>query len=57
MDVRVTLICNLDESGKIENLSNEFLIIIRDISVQKELQREKAMQSYYEIMFASVSHE
>ena len=37
--------------------SQQILIIFRDISVEKELQRERAMQQYSEIMFASVSHE
>jgi signal transduction histidine kinase len=35
----------------------QLVIILRDVTVEKTLQREKAMNKYAEIMFASTSHE
>ena len=36
---------------------SQILIVMRDISVLKQLQREKALQQYSELMFASINHE
>lgn len=44
---------NDDNNNEAENLNDyQLLIIIRDISVKKELEREKVIQSYFEIMFS-----
>jgi len=33
------------------------VIVFRDISVQQKLQRERSIQNYLQVMFASVNHE
>lgn len=52
IDFRVNLI-----NEESQNESQQIMIVMRDISLEKELQRERAMQRYSEIMFASISHE
>ena len=36
---------------------SDLLLIMKDITVEKEFEREKAMSNYSEIMYASTSHE
>ena len=39
------------------NDSKELLLILRNVTTEEELKREKAMRKYTKIMYASVSHE
>ena len=50
---------NEEHSSSDESNSNssKYLIVIKDISVEKRLKHEKEMKKYLHIMYASVSHE
>jgi signal transduction histidine kinase len=35
----------------------QYVIVLRDISVDRKLTRQQALQYYLQVMFASISHE
>lgn len=44
-------------SSHTEEDLTKYVFVLRDISLEKRLQREKVTQQYLQVMFASISHD